>query len=221
MINQNTIKVESTFKNSSFPEINLDCVDNLIFQYSSGECQKILNLLAKETDKKEIDEKEIENNFIKAFNHDKTNFKLIEKIKEENNENLNNLIELYKPLFKYDFKKKIFDLIEIIQKYNNEEILLKFHINEIINNDYNELKDLVQQFNKEINIENEKLIYMIIYYYWILNLTYKLNIYKEEIDFSYKPLDDLNKNNDIVNDSIEYNYYSSSIEFLEKNISDV
>jgi hypothetical protein len=62
---------------------------------------------------------------------------------------------------------------------------------------------------------------MIIYYYWILYLTYKLNIYKEEIDFSYKPLDDLNKNNDIVNDSIEYNYYSSSIEFLEKNISDV
>ena len=215
MINQNTIKVESTFKNSSFPEINLDCVDNLIFQYSSGECQKILNLLIKETDKKEI-----EIYLKKAFNYDNTNFKLIEKIKETNNENLKNLIELYEPLFKYDFKSKIFDLIQIIQNYNKNEILSKIQINEIINNNYNELKDLVHQFNKEINNENEKLIYMIIYYNWISNLLDKINIYKEEMNFGYLPLDNLNEkvfSNKIINNE----NYSNSLDFLSQKISEI
>ena len=191
MLNQiSTQNEESTFK-TSFPDIQLENKDNLVFKFLFNECQKILNSLTKETD-----EKEIENKFIKAFNYDNTNFKLIEKIKEKDNENLNNLIDLYKPLFKYNFKNKIFDLIEIIKKYNKKDILLKFQINEIINNDYNELKDLVEQFNKEINNENEKLIYMVIYYYWIFNLINKINYYKDEIDFKYKPLENLNENED-------------------------
>ena len=219
MINQNSPKKESTFKNTSFPEIDLICYDNLVFQYSSGECQKILNLLSKETDKKEIDEKEIEN-FKNAFNYDNTNFRLIEKIKEKNNEDLNNLIELYKPLFKYDYKKKFFDLIQIIINFNNEEILSKFQINEIINNDYNELKDLVQQFNHEINNENEKLIYMIIYFFWITNLLDKINYYNNLMDLNYKSLDNLNEN-ELINYKINHENYSNSLKFLNKKISEI
>ena len=202
-----------TFKNSSFPDITLDCYDNLNFLHLSNKCQTILKSITNE-----IDEISMEKKLKEAFNNDNTNYELIKKIKEKkDNQNLDNLIEIYNPLFKYDFKNKLFYLIKLLQKYNKKEILLKYEINEIINNDYNELKDLINQFNKEINIENEKFIYMIIYYNWISNLIYKIYYYKNKTEVNYISFKEIKKN--------ESEFYSknylNSLNYLNQKISDL
>jgi len=206
---------ESTisFKNTSFPDITIDCYDNLIFHYSSNKCQAILKSITKE-----IDEKSLEDNLKEAFYNDNTNFELIKKIKETDNQNFDNIKELYEPLFKYNFKSKLFHLIELLKNYNKKEILLKYEINEIINNDSNELKDLINQFNKEINFENEKFNYMIIYYNWISNLNNKIYYYKNKKEFKYKSSIEINKKED--DDFCSANYLNS-LNYLNQKISDL
>ena len=92
------------FKNNSFPQVTLQCSENLIFHYSTNLYQSILELFKNEIDKNIIVEKLIE-----GFNNENTNINLINILKEKanfENQRLNDIKEIYKPLFKYDFKKK-------------------------------------------------------------------------------------------------------------------
>jgi NADH/NAD ratio-sensing transcriptional regulator Rex len=52
-------------------------------------------------------------------------------------------------------KKNTFDFIDILKKYDKKDILIKYEIQEIIINDIKELKELINQFNKEMSLERK------------------------------------------------------------------
>ena len=158
---------KNKFKNESFPQINLKSFDVLIFNYSSNLAQKIFESLQNETDETIIEKK-----LIQAFNYDNTNVILIKKLKEKyefEDKQLNDILELYKPFLKYDFKQKIFNLIKTLNQYDEKDILMKFDIQDSIINDTKELQELINQFNKEISFEKKEFF---LWYYIIIGYQY-------------------------------------------------
>ena len=164
----------------SFPEVKLECSDYLTFKYSSDLCQQKLDSIKNNTD----DISFIEDTLIEAFKYDNTNIQLINKIKEysKKSDKLSEIYELYKPI-NNDFIEKIFSLINIINKYDDNNILEKYEIQTLIINDSNELKEVIHQFNKEISLEKKEFYLFTIYYNWISALNKK--IYEHQTDNLY------------------------------------
>lgn len=92
-----------------------------------------------------------------------------EKWYEFEDKQLNDILELYKPFLKYDFKQKIFNLIKTFNQYDEKDILMKFDIQDSIINDTKELQELINQFNKEISFEKKEFF---LWYYIIIGYQY-------------------------------------------------
>ncbi len=195
----------------SFPEVKLECSDYLTFKYSSDLCQQKLDSIKNKTDYISF----IEKTLIEAFKYDNTNIQLINKIKEYSNQSdkLFEIYDLYKPI-NNDFIKKIFSLIDIINKYDNKNILEKYEIQTLIINDSNELKQVINQFNKEISLEKKEFYLLTIYYNWITAL--KRKIYEHQNNNLYN-------NNEYIEEE-KYNQneiLTTKINELNTNIKEI
>ena len=206
------------FINENFEEIPKNIsLKNLDFNRSFFESQKYYKCETIFETKKDLlgawaKEKSIQSTFSKirhaflriAYNYDNTNLSIINelnKIKDElivdgNNkffEETNDILELNKSLINEannnGYLKKIFELIEMLSKYNIKDIYSKYEIEKYILNVI-EISNVVHNFNKEISISNKNIYIFTLYYNWLMRLAKNLEKNDKEEGYYSRIKDD-------------------------------
>ena len=131
-----------------------------------------------------------------AYNYDNTNLRIINDLNEikkelilDNNkffDETNDILELNKPLINMATDNgclgKIFELIEILSKYNIKDIYSKYEIKKYILNFMN-LNNVVHNFNKEISISNKEVYAFTLYYNLLMRLAKNLEKNDKKEDY--------------------------------------